>query len=130
MPTTIDEMRSRSKREAVARVADGLEFEIKPLTAGGFCDFQQPLVDAGSKKRATPADKAKAIKQSQLVMVRHCVVSPDISVMSDDELMCLPPRLWTELTAACMEVSGLSDADAEDLAKNSVETAGEDSPTG
>lgn len=127
---TIEQLREKSQPATSSIEAGGLGFELRSLTAGGFCEYQQPFVEASQKgKKATPADRSKAIKQSQLVLIRRCVVAPDISGLSDEELLDLPPKLWTELTAACMEVSGLSDADAEDLAKNSEETDAGDSLT-
>lgn len=126
---TIEEMRAKcaAGRETKVVDCDGLRVELRPIRAGGLCAFQAPYTTLG--KKSSQRDREKAVQLSQLALLRNSVVAPDISGLSDSELLGMPPTLWGEMVNAAMELSGLTDADVEELTKNSEETAGDDSPS-
>jgi hypothetical protein len=125
---TIDDLRAKLRPTPAEKVVDvgGLAFKLRDITAAQFFAIQEPyqtLAQLG--KKATAEDKANAIRQNNLALVRSRVAEPDISVLTDDELLSMSPTLWSALVAACQQQAD----DMEDIVKNSDATDAVDSLT-
>lgn len=108
-----------------------VKLQLQSITAGEYAQVERRLIDAASgSKGSTEEKRARALAEAHAMLIRLAVAQPSLSKDDAAKLLDVDAALTQSLVSACMEHCGLSGNDLEDLAKNSVETAGDDSLTG